>query len=222
VAKAISSLDHLCNGRLTVGVALGPSTRLYPAYGLPEERRVARFVEGLQVMRALWTEPQVTFQGEFQRLEAVSMEPKPLQQPHPPLWFGARAPAALKRAAAFGAGWMGAGSSSTSDFLTEVEGMRAALAGQGRDPAGFTLSKRVYISIGRDRESALERMRPWIGAFYGNPQLADRWAVAGTVEQCLEGLRPLVAAGAQHLLLNPVDGVMEHLEAFAAEIAPQL
>lgn len=221
LAKALSSLDHLAQGRLTVGVGLGTTTRMYPAFGLPEDRRVARFVEGLRIMQALWTEAAVTLRTEHYALADVAMEPKPVQQPLP-LWFGARAPEAQRRAARFGTGWMGAGSSSVDEFLQEIASMKRVLADEGKDPAGFTLSKRVYLALGRDREDALSRMRPWIGAFYGNPQLADRWAVAGTPADCLEALRPVVAAGVHHLLLNPVFDPLGHLRAIAEEIAPKL
>src|SRR5919197_5507431 len=150
LAKELSSVDHLSGGRITVGVGLGGDTRMYAAYGLTGDRRVARFVEGIRVMKALWTQPSVTLTGEFFQLKGVSMEPKPLQKPHPPLWFGARTEAAQRRAIRLGDGWMGAGSTVVSEFFVELERMQELLAEAGRDASTFPLSKRVYVSINDD------------------------------------------------------------------------
>jgi len=65
LAKALSSLDVLSNGRLVVGVGLGASTQHYPAYGLSREGRVTRFRENLEIMKRLWTEDKVTLDGRF-------------------------------------------------------------------------------------------------------------------------------------------------------------
>ena len=95
LAKALSSLDVLSNGRLIVGVGLGASARFYPAHGLSPEGRVARFRENLTIMKRLWTEERTTLDGRFSHLESVPMEPKPVQKPHPPIWFGGHVEARL-------------------------------------------------------------------------------------------------------------------------------
>ena len=134
-AKSLATLDQLSHGRLIVGVGLGGNPNVSPAYGFTAARRVTRFVEGIRVMRALWTEPRVSFDGVFWKLENASMEPKPVQKPHPPLWFGAHHPNALRRAVELGAGFMGAGSASTAAFAEEMKQLGAVLDEAGRDPA---------------------------------------------------------------------------------------
>jgi len=119
LAKALSSVDVLSNGRLIVGVGLGHSTKYYPAYGLASEGRVARFRENLAIMKRLWTEERVTLDGRFSHLERIPMEPKPIQKPHPPIWFGGRADAVFQRAIELGDGYIGAGSTSIRNFLDE-------------------------------------------------------------------------------------------------------
>ncbi len=222
LAKHLSSLDHLSGGRLIVGVGLGGNPKIYPAFGVPAGRRAARFAEGIRVMKQLWTEPRVTFPGEFYRLENATMEPKPRQKPHPPLWFGAHHPEALRRTAALGDGFMGAGSISTEQFAEEVAQLRDLLGEAGRDPAGFPVGKRVYIAIDRDRDRGRRRLAEWFGAFYGRAELADQVAVCGDVGECLDGLGRVMRAGARLLMLNPVFDEAEHLERFAAELAPKL
>lgn len=222
LAKALATLDHLSGGRLIVGVGLGGNAQVYPAYGISAERRAARFAEGLRLMKRLWTEPRVTFAGEFFTLHNASMEPKPLQKPHPPLWFGGHHPNALRRAVELGDGFMGAGSVSTAEFAEEVKRLRGLLAEAGRDPARFPIGKRVYIAVDRDRDRAGRRLAEWFGAFYGKPELAQQVAVWGDPQACLDALAPVLTAGATMLLLNPVFDELEHLERFAVEIAPKL
>jgi probable F420-dependent oxidoreductase len=221
-AKSLATLDHLSGGRLIVGVGLGANPKIYPAYGLAAERRAARFTEGIQLMKRLWTEPRVTFEGEFFKLQNASMEPKPVQKPHPPLWFGGHHPNALKRTVELGDGFMGAGSLSTAKFGEEVTLLRRLLQEAKRDPAAFPVAKRVYIAVDRDKARAGKRLTEWFGAFYGRPQMAEEVSVWGPAEECVEGLKQVVAAGAGLLMLNPVFDEMEQLEVFASEIGPKL
>jgi probable F420-dependent oxidoreductase len=221
-AKSLATLDQLSGGRLIVGVGLGGNPKVYPAFGLTAERRAARFAEGLRVMKRLWTEPQGTANGEFYRLENASLQPRPLQTPHPPLWFGGHHPLALRRAVELGDGFIGAGSASTATFAEQMKVLRAILAERGRDSASFPIGKRVYLAIDRDRARAGKRLAEWFGAFYGRPALAEEVSVWGDVDTCVEGLRAVAAAGAGFLMLNPVFDEAEQLERIAADLAPRL
>lgn len=223
LAKSLGTLDHLSGGRLIVGVGLGAKARAYPgAYGIGAERRAARFTEGIRLMKRLWTEPRVTFAGDFWRLENAAMEPKPVQKPHPPIWFGGHHPNALRRTVELGDGFMGAGSVATEKFAEEVTLLRRLLAEAGRDPARFPIGKRVYIAVDRDRDRAARRLGEWFGAFYGKPELTGQVAVYGDVDTCLEGLRRVIDAGARLVMLHAVFDERDHLERFAADIAPKL
>jgi probable F420-dependent oxidoreductase len=222
LAKSLTSLDHLSQGRLTVGLGIGNQRPEDAAFGISLERRVRRFVEGIEVMKALWTRPSVTRAGEFWNLDGISQEPKPLQQPHPPLWFGAREPAALRRAVRLGNGWMGAGSSSSADFKAQVRAIRGFLDDAKRDPSTFTISKRVYIAVDANKSRAGERLRSWFGIRYRNAEMASRVAVWGSVNESIDRLNEIVEFGAEHLLLNSAFDHLEHLDLFAREIVPHL
>jgi len=222
LAKSLASLDQLSQGRLIVGVGLGGVTRLYEAYGLSPEHRVSRFVEALTLMKKLWTEENFTFEGKFWQIEKASLLPRPFQKPHPPVWFGANSPAALKRAVKHGSGFIGAGSSSSGDFKSKVQTVLSALAEAKKDSADFMIGKRVYLAVDRDRERAAKRLREWFGLFYGQADLADRVAVWGSAEECIERLKEIIAAGARLLLLNPVFNMMEQMEVLASEVVPRL
>lgn len=221
-AKSLATLDQLSGGRLIVGVGLGGNPKIYPAFGLTASRRAARFAEGLRLMKRLWTEPAVTADGEFYRLENASLQPRPLQTPHPPLWFGGHHPLALRRAVELGDGFIGAGSASTAAFAEQMKVLRELLAERGRDSSAFPIGKRVYLAIDRDRARAGKRLAEWFGAFYGRPAVAEEVSVWGDVDTCVEGLRAVAAAGAGFLMLNPVFDEAEQLERIAADLAPRV
>ena len=222
LAKQLSTLDVLSEGRLIVGTALGGRPWTYPLFGGPPERRVRHFVESIEVMRALWTQERAVFDGELWQLEGVPMSPKPVQKPHPPLWFGGRHPVGLRRVARLADGFMGAGSTSTAQFRDHAQIVRAELERRGRDVESFPIAKRVYIAIDDVPERAERRLREWFGAWYGRADMGSEVSVWGSLEDCVEGLMEIVEAGAGMLMLNPVFDYEEHLERLASEVAPLL
>ncbi|HEX6469147.1 MAG TPA: LLM class flavin-dependent oxidoreductase [Streptosporangiaceae bacterium] len=224
LAKSLSSLDQLSRGRLEVGIGTGGRARMFAAFGVdPDDGLVARFTEGLALMKALWTEPKVTFDGRFWQLDGAMMEPKPFQKPHPPVWFGGSAPAALRRAVRHGDGFIGAGSTTTADFAEQVTTVRRELAEQGRDPGGFRIAKRVYITVDDDARRARERMAAGLVGLYGDfGRRLEPVAVAGTPADCVRDLRQVAAAGAERILLHPLFDEAEHMERFAEEIIPEV
>ena len=147
LAKAYSTLDVMSGGRAVMGVGLGGGHlgSHEDVFGYTREGRVTRFTEAVQIMKLLWTEPKTSFQGRYWNFRDVSMEPKPIQKPHLPLWFGGHHENALKRAVKYGNGWMGAGSSSSNAFIRESAMIRQFLADAKRDPATFSYGKRVYL-----------------------------------------------------------------------------
>jgi len=222
LAKSLATLDHLSRGRLIAGVGLGGNLPLYPAYGITPEYRVTRFVETIQIMKELWTKPSVTFAGRFWHLDGVAMEPKPVQQPHPPIWFGAHHEAAIERSVEHGDGFIGAGSSSVSAFAAVVGRLRAALERRHRDPSSFPISKRVYIAVDEDETRAIRHLETWFGRFYRDPTLARRVAVWGSSAYCVERLAEIAGAGARLLVLNPVFDESEQVDRLAEDVLPRL
>jgi probable F420-dependent oxidoreductase len=192
LAKSLSTLDQLSRGRIEVGVATGGRSRMFSAFGVDPNSLVARFTEGLDLMKALWTEPSVNFYGRFWQLDGAAMEPKPFQKPGPPIWFGASHPNALRRAVELGDGFFGAGSSTTAQFAEQVQVVRDALADMGRDAASFPIAKRVYLGIDDDPERARERVAAALDERYGFLGLRGRLApvaVSGPPDACVHGLR---------------------------------
>ena len=223
LAKSLASLDQLSGGRLDVGVGTGGKHRPFAAFGLSPERYVARFTEGVQLMKALWTQPRVNFDGEFFQLTDAAMEPKPAQKPYPPLWFGANTEPALRRAVLLGDGFFGAGSSPTAKFAEQVQIVRAALAADGRDATDFPIAKRVYIAVDDNATRARDRINAAMERLYGRrvPDI-EAAAIAGSPADCAAELAKVAAAGAELILFTTVFDQAEQAARLAAEVMPRL
>jgi probable F420-dependent oxidoreductase len=220
-AKTLSSLDHLSRGRLIVGVGLGSNTNVYPGYGIPTDKRLRRFVEGIELMKLLWTQERVSQENEFWKLVDERVEPKPVQKPHPPLWFGGSHLNALRRAARLGDGWLG-GRTSTDKFREQVKGVRRALEEFKRDPATFMIGKRVYIAVDKDAGRAERKLNEWFNQVYGVGDIASSAAIYGGAQECVDKLAEIVEAGAKLLILNPVSEHLEQLQCLAGDILPKV
>src|SRR3990172_10408627 len=98
-AKEIPSVDVISGGRLTLGIGVGGEyPKEFQAVGVPVRERGARTDEAIQVLRRLWTDDNVTFDGRFTKLDGVTLQPKPAQPGGPPMWIAGRSPAALRPA----------------------------------------------------------------------------------------------------------------------------
>ncbi len=215
VAHQWASLDYASNGRAILGLGLGRDHH-YAQFGVSLDRRVRRFGEGVELIRALWSEQRVDYRGAIFALEGGGMMPKPVQQPGLPIWMGVGHPDAVRRAARIADGWMGSGGSSIAAFAQSVPILRAALEKAGRDPATFPISKRVFMAVDERPEVARAELNRWFTTVYRNPEGTDASGIHGTPEEVRERLEELVAMGANHILLNPVSRHAEQVEALAA------
>jgi probable F420-dependent oxidoreductase len=224
LANSLATLDQLSGGRLDVGVGSGgPRGGLFPAFGVDRERYIARFTEGIELMQALWTDDPVTFTGEFWQVEDGGMHPKPFQKPHPPIWMGGGAEAALCRAVRLGTGFFGAGSSPTSRFAEQVTTVRRLLAESDRDAATFPIAKRIYTLVDDDADRARTRMNDALESIYGaRVEAIETAAVAGTPADCIRAAQEVIDAGAELVLFTQVGDPDEQMERLAAEVIPQL
>jgi alkanesulfonate monooxygenase SsuD/methylene tetrahydromethanopterin reductase-like flavin-dependent oxidoreductase (luciferase family) len=230
LAKSITSLDQMSGGRVEVGVGSGGPRRQFAAFGLSSDRYVARFTEGVELMKELWTSPTVTFDGEFFQLSEARMEPKPYQKPYPRLWFGGSAEAAVRRGVRLCDAFFGAGQSTTAAFAAQVNVVRETLAASGRAPSTgfgpgeFPIAKRVYVGIDQaDPARARERMNTALANIYGQRIPAiEAAAVTGTAAEVAAGVRAVIDAGAGMILFTPLWDLREHMELVAAEVIPAL
>ena len=207
-----------------MGVGTGGGFRMFSAFGVDGQHFVARFTEGLELMQAAWTQDRVDFDGRFWQARGAAMEPKPFQKPYPPIWFGGSHPNALRRAVRLANGFIGAGSTTTADFVEQARLVREAVTEQGRDPASFRVAKRVYVGVDDDARRAQQRTGDALNDLYGYFGLKgiERVAVAGRPADVAGQLADIAAAGAGLILLNPLFDEAEQMERLSAEVLPQL
>src|ERR671918_318029 len=133
LAKIVATLDFISNGRVTLGLGFGSRENDYKAVEIPYEHRGSRSVEQVQLMKRLWTEENVTHKGKFYNVENLTVGPRPIQKPHPPIWTGGSADVALKRAGTWANGFI-CGSSAIPQFSTIWEKVAGYARAAGRNP----------------------------------------------------------------------------------------
>jgi probable F420-dependent oxidoreductase len=227
LAWAITAVDRLSHGRLDVGVGHGGKRRPFEAFGVERKTFVSYFTEGIELMKAAWSdEPTVTFHGRFRDVDGLPVQPKPVQRPHPPLWMGGTAPRALARGVRIADSFLGAGSSTTATFAEAVKTVRRELDEQGKDSTDFTIGKRVYLTIDDDAARARDRVVAGLHRIYGSMPGIEDVPVSGTPDDVARGVREVMDAGAEMILLNPVGKTVadnrEQMERLAAEVIPHL
>jgi probable F420-dependent oxidoreductase len=147
LAKALTSIDVLSDGRLDAGLGLGWSADEFAAAGTPMERRGARAEEFLACLHAIWSKEPVEFHGEFYDVPPSLVDPRPVQQPHPPILLGGSAEPALKRAGRLADGWISASRFPAADVPAAVETIRSAATDAGRDPAALRIIVRGVVRV---------------------------------------------------------------------------
>jgi len=224
LAKSLATLDRLSQGRLIVGLGIGNTSSIdvLEAFGISRTTRGRRFEEGLELMKELWKGEPVTFRGEFYNTTELFISPLPVQSPHPPIWFGGHAQNALRRAARFGDGWMEAGARSTAAMKDELATLRQFLEEEGRDPAEFTISKRVIVAVEDKRSTAYERLKDWYLAHGSNINRLEQEAVFGTPDECIEGLTEVAMGGVNLIVLNPLYDYEMQAERLATEVVNRI
>ena len=226
-AKISSTLDVLSGGRLIFGVGVGgENPKEFEACGIPHKERGARVTEGIDVVRTLWRDSPASFKGRFTEFEGVSIDPKPVQRPAPPIWIGGRSDAALARAGRQGDGWVSY-VVQPDRYRQSLDKIRAAAAEAGRSLDGFVAAHLTFITVGRDYESAERRWVERLSRRYAQDfgPLARKYGVIGTPEQCLEQLDRFASAGCGYFLMNPIGDPADErdqIEAIAADILPRL
>ena len=161
LAKAMTTLDHLCTGRLTVGLGMGWMPQEYAAAGVPFARRGARLEEYLLCLRALWTMDPVEFAGEFYTVPRSHVAPSPVQRPHPPVLVGGTAEPALRRAGRLAQGWIASSRQDPHRVAHSVALVREGAEEAGKEPDAVRVLMRVVVDL-TDRDPGPGR-RPFQG-----------------------------------------------------------
>ena len=165
LAESVATMDAICNGRFIFGVGLGYRDEEYTAFGLERGERVSRLREALEVMKLLWTQEEVEFEGKYYRVPRVSPATRPVQQPHPPIWVAANSDVAIRRAARWGYPWL-VNPHATMDMVAgQWQGYKAALEQAGQPtPEALPMMRELYVA--QDRETAYVESEPYLASKY--------------------------------------------------------
>jgi alkanesulfonate monooxygenase SsuD/methylene tetrahydromethanopterin reductase-like flavin-dependent oxidoreductase (luciferase family) len=154
VAEDTATVDILSNGRLDVGLGQGYAVHEFLGYGIPRGERRSRFVEGIDVLRGLWTEPTFSYEGRHYEIDDAQLSPRPVQQPHPPLWIGATSEAGVARAGRLGAHLLGLASPSLQRVYDD------ALLAAGHDPRAAHVLQLHWVHVAPTTDEAWAAAAP--------------------------------------------------------------
>jgi F420-dependent oxidoreductase-like protein len=225
VAKMAASLDQVSGGRLELGIGAGWMEEEYRGYGynFPSIKvRIEQLDEALDVMRRLFTEPRATFQGKYYALDDAPNNPKPVQQPHPPITIGGSGERLLLRVVARHADRWNCPMNAGADLPHKLSILRSHCAEIGRDPATIAVSEQVLIVLGKDDADFAQRWTMAKQLFGGFADL-DAVAVRGTPDRVADGLRAKVANGVRLFTVMFGDlAPIETLHLFGEHVLPAL
>jgi probable F420-dependent oxidoreductase len=155
LAEDIAVLDNISGGRLTVGVAPGYIPEEFAGLMVPYAERVGRFEESLNILQAAWTQETFEYDGKYFQIPPTRLTPKPVQKPHPPLWYGVSGPRLLRRAAERGASFVGSPRHSVDELVEHLGIYRAAAEAVHYQPDQIPIMRGVYIAESAEKAEAI-------------------------------------------------------------------
>jgi probable F420-dependent oxidoreductase len=226
-AKYLATLDVMSGGRVIAGVAMGWWEEDFAAVGVERKKRGKLFDEQLEVITSLWTQKTTTFQGQHYQLENMTLEPKPVQKPYPPIWIGGGVKS-IRRAARYGEYILCFWPSEEETRTLWVPRLQEEGAKWSRNPklASFTFA---YVAKDeRDFQAYLPRLREAVA--FENPDVDPMGVtISGAPERCAERINAMAEAGVSHFVvefqfhgLESVSFGMKQMEIFARDVAPLL
>jgi probable F420-dependent oxidoreductase len=235
-AKAWGTLDVLSGGRSILGVGVGWNRDEFAALGVPHRERGRRMNELLESITALWAGDGVSYEGEFYRFRDLTIEPKPVQRPHPPIWIGGGTQPSeriygqqvdtiqpvLRRIARYASHWV-PHSSATAEMVTgDWEAIQGYMAEYGRRPdeLGRVYSNFVHVlQPGERPESAASKFRVYSGM---DLDYWQQFYLLGEAAEVADRIRGKIEAlgGVDHLILNPLDWDPAAIEVLAERVLP--
>jgi phthiodiolone/phenolphthiodiolone dimycocerosates ketoreductase len=245
LAREISALDNLSEGRFILGLGAGEGKEIF---GTPTERPVARMLETIKILKELWKNPKVTYQGNFWEIKDYSLDLKPLQKPHPPIWIGASGRRMLKITAKHGNGCFGP-QLIPKHYQEWLNKLHSIAQDVGRNPNEIMPAHLPFTSISHDHDIALKWLEPhvkWFLVWDSQPpsllpqilgyeekwkkeedvprEAVERCFIVGTPEECVEKMKEFVHSGVRYFVLAiraPDEKSYFHsLKLYAREVLP--
>ena len=249
LAEQLATIDVICGGGLIFGCGLGYREVEFRAFGTSQAERVRRFEENLEAIRRLWTEDTVDMEASHFALVGASCSTKPVQKPHPPIWIGANADPAIRRAARLGDCWYINPHNRIDTIARQLDVYRRALDACGKPfPAELPMRREVFVA--RTRDEALRICRPYLEkkyevyAAWGQEKampagddaldlafeelLRDRFLIGSPDEVAAQMIHIGRTLGVNHLVMSvqwagmPQSLVLETMQLLAEEVFPKV
>ena len=222
LAKEIATVDFLSGGRMLPAVGLGTNNPgEFEAVGVSTKERAGRTDEAIALMRRLWTEDAVTFEGRYFKTTEATILPKPVQKPCPPIWIGGRTDAAFRRVGRLGDGWLVA--SMTPEEVGEgIRAIRGYAAEAGRAVPGDHYGAIVSYCFAGSHDEALRLASPHF--LRARPDVKpEECSALGTTEEIVASIDRYIAQGVSKFVMRaacPPDQVLAQTDRLAREVVP--
>ena len=222
LAKEIATVDFISGGRILPAVGLGTDNPVeFEACGVSMKERAGRTDEAIELMRLLWTQDRVTFQGRYYKTTEATVEPKPVQKPCPPIWIGGRTEAAFRRVGRLGDGWLTAflGPQEVAYGIGQIRRYAAEAARQVPEDHYGTI---ISYCLAESREEAARLAEPYLLRRRTDLPVTAYCAL-GTAEEVAGLIQDYIRAGATKFVLRaacPPEKTLEQTERAAREVAP--
>ena len=200
----IATLDVISKGRIILGIGVGggESKNLiseFPASGVQYKDRVDYFEKGIEAMKKVWTQDRVTYDTKYFQLDEISVEPKPQQKPHPPIWiagahFGERNERQLRRIARYGDGFVST-LITPDEYREALERIRDLAAEMGKRRSDIHGCLYMSVNINDDRAAAAKEGNDFLTKYYGSPFWGDRWGPFGPASGLVANMQSFADAG---------------------------
>ena len=223
LAKQLSSMDQISQGRLILGMASGWYKREFDAVGIDYHKRGKIMDQNLEVLNRLWTEDMVTGSYPPHDMSNSVMFPKPYQKPRPPILIGGYVDSVLKRAALRGDGWLTYFYTPES-FTADWNKVRGFAEEGGKDPDTLISTNQLPIIVG-ERSKVEDEMNEWLNTewdFASWSKSTPDSAIIGTVDECVEQLQAHVDTGVSRIIFVPYRYREDQVEIIANEVIPKL
>jgi probable F420-dependent oxidoreductase len=221
IAKTYATLDYLTGGRMIMAVGSGSDTRDLEACGVAPQERGKRLDEGIQILRKLWAEDNVTHHGQFYQFENVTINPKP-RKGSLDIWIGGKSDAILKRVVRLGDGWFPA-LTSPEEFKHDMDKLIAFGEDAGRKVNPREAGVLLLAHVENDKTAAWEKVAPFLRGLAMPPEEVAARCIVGPPEECVERLQRFVEAGCVKFVLRPAcppEEIQQQIERYGKEILP--
>ena len=244
LAKVTATLDQLSKGRLILGAGAGWYPPEFKNFGLTWNRlnkRYEQMIEAVEVVQRLWTKDRADYAGRYYKLSGASLYPKPIQKPHPPIWFGGVSDRILDSAVKYGDGWIPANNTAPQEYETLVARLTSIAKQAGRPPETITVAAPFTAQIARTHDEA-ERTVQDYGAKAAGPSSDETstgspssswnsafsasrlYGIWGSAEEAVDRIRSYIGLGAEHFILDlqPPMTSRTTLELLCNEVIPKI